>query len=411
MMRRTTPIATACVALLLAVSACGSGGDGSREKPGGKNPGKESNSSAPERPTFDPPLAVSGAPTFTLNGSVMTYAAQDGAAYVMTDGKVEKVDLASGDPLWGASIEGLVERGSPSTFAGAVATIAGEPSLVFIYHKELAGTGTEADVKEDRIAVVSSKTGKLRWDVKAPDTGQTSSDWDDGRSLKLAGVTDDLIVIGADWDSDEHPVGTAVLNGTDGSLLWEKDVFATVAANGMVVAQAKNNTAYKMEAWVLGLDARSGKQVWTTPRGGLLDEPTSAGSGLVQSKDMNKSDGHNDLLDIKTGEKKALAIGECVYDEKSLLVCHHGDKKLVGYEQQSLKKLWSIEKDATEGGRVVPYFTTAWHGAVYTLAGGKDNVVLDGRTGKDKVADLGLEPDVVVKGYIIADEKVFPATK
>lgn len=405
-MKRTLHTTT-CLALALALSACGS--DADTAAGGGSGP------AAAPRIVHDPPLAVSDTPTFTWDqGDSPVAYSTDGAAYAVSDGSIVKRDLSSGEVIWQTTIDGLektsmaVRRDLDDTSRRQppLGTVAGEPSLAFSYRKVVEGTGTEADIDEDRVAVVSAKTGALRWDVKLPETGKTPHD-DRPQEVLVSGITDDAVVVTISWDSDEG-VGTAAFDGADGSVLWERaNLMGSVAADGMVVAQQEDRTSFRPKAWVTGLSASTGTQVWTTARDGSLGLPYSAGAGLVQFLDENEAR-HNKLVDVKTGQEKAVAPGRCLYDEQSLLVCDGLGKELVAYRQETLEKLWSIEKGSAEGARVVPTLIDAWHGAVYTSVI-PATVVLDGATGKDKVTDLGVEPSVVVNGFIISKGRVLPA--
>jgi outer membrane protein assembly factor BamB len=399
-MRRTLHTTT-CLALAFALSACGSDGEQAAD-----------GAAATTRIVHDPPLGVPDTPTFTWDGgdSPVAYST-DGAAYAVSHGSILKRDLSSGEVVWNTAIDGLdttsmaVRRDLDDTSRRdtPLGTVAGEPSLAFTYRKVVEGTGTEADIDEDRVAVVSAKTGALRWDVKLPETGKTRHDIRPQQVL-VSGITDDTVVVTIDWDSDEG-VGTAAFDGADGSVVWERpDVVGSVAADGMVVARQEDRSGYRPKAWVSGLSARTGTQVWTTAKDGMPDMPYSAGPGLVQFVAMDAKVYKNTLADIRTGHEKAAAPGRCLYDEQSLLVCDGLGKDLVGYRQETLEKLWSIEL----GARVVPTLITAWHGAVYTSVI-PATVVLDGATGKDKVTDLGVEPSAVINGFIISKSRVLPA--
>jgi hypothetical protein len=397
-----------CIAMTLALSACGSDGENAV--------GGESGPSATTRVVHDPPLGVPDTPTFTLDTDEASIAySADGAGYALSEGNIHKRDLASGEVVWRTAIDGLAKT---STTVGReldddwrrqtpLGTIAGEPSLAFTYQKVVEGTGTEGDIDEERVAVISAKTGAVRWDVKMPETGKTSHDRAGARTVLVAGITDEAVVIANDWDSDEG-VGTAVLDGADGSVLWERPgVMGSVATDGMVVARQEDRT-FRPKAWVFGLSARTGTEVWATAKDGMPDVPYSAGPGLVQFVGMDEAVYQNALVDIRTGREKAVAPGRCLYDEQSLLVCEGLGKELAGYRQETLEKLWSIKKSGEQGARVVPDLITTWHGAVYTSVG-KATVVLDGTTGEDKVADLGVVPTVVVSGFIIAGSRVLAA--
>ena len=70
-----------------------------------------------------------------------------------------------------------------------------------------------------------------------------------------------------------------------------------------------------------------------------------------------------------------------------------GTDAVLGFDAAGVE-LWRITRDS---GRVPPTVTTAWHGMVYgyTDAG---PLVLDGRTGQDRVASATTAP-LLVNGY------------
>lgn len=125
---------------------------------------------------------------------------------------------------------------------------------------------------------------------------------------------------------------------------------------------------------------------------------------------VNRSDygnGHPFLLflDPATGTEKVKLEGEggfgistygdCLYDQRSVLVCTQ-DGVVTGYDARTVRKLWSLPDDAAN--RVAPArLTVAWHGALYGTTQGRQPIVLDARTGKDRSTEVGATPFWVSK--------------
>lgn len=130
---------------------------------------------------------------------------------------------------------------------------------------------------------------------------------------------------------------------------------------------------------------------------------------------LNEDSGGNALLVATASGKTAMAVQGtqvCADDGAGIFVCADKfDETLTGVDTRSRRVLWTLPDD--KAGRFAPDFITAYHGAVYASVA-TSPLILDARTGEDKVPNLAVTPAAVLPGYIIAEEGdglvAYPAT-
>lgn len=97
----------------------------------------------------------------------------------------------------------------------------------------------------------------------------------------------------------------------------------------------------------------------------------------------------------------------CRSDDQALTICslapYVGTDAVLGFDATGAE-LWRVTRDS---GRVPPTVTTAWHGMVYgyTDAG---PLVLDGRTGQDRITSAATAPLLVNEYFAVGADT--PAT-
>jgi hypothetical protein len=70
---------------------------------------------------------------------------------------------------------------------------------------------------------------------------------------------------------------------------------------------------------------------------------------------------------------------------------------VAGVEVSSGKTLWEISSATAD--RILPRVLSVRKGALYVTAAANGAVILDARTGKDKVTSIAVAPQLVVPGY------------
>nr|WP_281396828.1 PQQ-binding-like beta-propeller repeat protein [Streptomyces olivoverticillatus] len=172
-----------------------------------------------------------------------------------------------------------------------------------------------------------------------------------------------------------------------------------VVAGGRIVAMRKNSDTEQ----VVGLDAASGKDAWTSPRTGK--ELSAAGPDAVMTYEkVQDGDGaQNFLLDAATGAirntlPKDAPGSDCAYDGAAVTVCVDGsvNHKVAAYDLKTGQERWRLPDAA--GTRVAPTVSLVRAGLIYGMANGNP-VVLDAASGKDKENQPGIAP-YIADGYV-----------
>ncbi|MGC5329091.1 PQQ-binding-like beta-propeller repeat protein [Micromonospora sp. DT62] len=407
MRRRVAAGSAAVLALAVGVSGCAD------DKPPPPPPPQTASASPAESSALDPPLAFAAKPVRIPLPSRM-FQVRDGAAYLLEgNNALAAYDLATGARRWSAPLAGPpVRLGNTGPM---IAEVDGRPTAFVTYRVEIAGSGTVPDRTVLRVASFGLADGAPGWQSDVDDRGIP----DDG-SLgvdKVVAASSDHVVLSTDSYDTGGVSGdfTAVLDARTGKTRWTEPAFQARALDGDVVAGMSSEPhPDRTPSSTIGLAASDGSQVWaheeTRPVGNLINGPL--GGGLLQVYPVGRrGDGPNGIVDLKTGrEVIRLETGGsssvCRYDDESVVVCsqHLSSRNgtMVAYDATSHKRLWQVPEKGS--GREAPRITAARRGMVY---GSTSNgpLILDARTGQDKVTDLPFVPEVVVPGFGIEVEQ------
>lgn len=422
MVRRSGAVAAL---LVVAAGVACSGGDDDPQTARSGGEGTEAGGSGNERstttaPAHDPPLgfAEEGVHLGTVRDG--DYEVVDGAAYFVetveaTGGAEDALvaaDLATGEPIWSLPID--------DTFLGvwgapAVAEV-GDRTLVFATYGAVAeGTGTEADQEMLRIVAFDAANAADAEPVWATDIPATDIP-EEAREEVLGTSATDITpagVMAADTDhvvvsTDEGYRGafTLVLDAADGALRWAAPGFQAVALGGGVVAGLVEPGEVPVDFGQLAARAvADGAPVWQGPTDFVPDDRTiralgperlSAGGDVFAEDSFADSDATH-VFDLRRGTAMATFDGvhTCVADGEATIVCDSGEH-VVALDSASGETTWQLPDEAA--GRIAPRVTAARSGAVY---GETDDgaVILDARTGEDRVADAAIAPHTVAPGF------------
>jgi outer membrane protein assembly factor BamB len=199
---------------------------------------------------------------------------------------------------------------------------------------------------------------------------------------QIVAATSDLLVIGTD-DS------TIVLDSRTGMQRWAAAGFRPSALDAGVVVGANVSAAHAVAA----RNAADGKQTWSNAD--PFDRVEALGGGLVTVIGSTATR----LLEANTGKVRATMGGNhtCLWDAEAIVVCYTYADHVAGIEVSSGKTLWELS--STTADRIVPRILSIRRGALYVTAGGNGPVILDARTGRDRVTAVAVAPIRVVPGY------------
>jgi outer membrane protein assembly factor BamB len=104
-------------------------------------------------------------------------------------------------------------------------------------------------------------------------------------------------------------------------------------------------------------------------------------------------------MQAQTGTVKATLGGNhsCAHDSDTLIVCWAFTEHIAAVDAANGKVLWQLPD--TSADRIMPRISAVRRGMIYATAGGNGPVILDGRTGKDKVTSVAIAPTLVIPGY------------
>ncbi|MGC4765866.1 PQQ-binding-like beta-propeller repeat protein [Micromonospora sp. DT46] len=405
MRRRVAAGSAAVLALAVGVSGCS---DDTPPPP----PKTTATASPSESSALDPPLAFAAKPVRIPLPSRM-FQLRDGAAYLL-DGKnaLAAYDLATGARRWSAPLAGPpVRLGNTGPM---IAEVDGKPTAFVTYRVDIAGSGTVPARTVLRVASFGLADGAPGWQSDVDDRG-IPEDGSLGVDKVVAASSDHVVLSTDSYDTGVSGDFTAVLDARTGKVRWTKPAFQARALDGDVVAGMTSGAdAHRVPSSTIGLAASDGSQVWaheeTKPAGNLINGPL--GGGLLQVYPVGRrGDGSNGIVDIRTGrEVIRLETGGgasvCRYDDESVVVCSQHlvsrTGTMVAYDTTSHERLWQVP--GKDSGREAPKITAARRGVVY---GSTSNgpLILDARTGQDRVTDLPFVPEVVVPGFGIDVEQ------
>jgi outer membrane protein assembly factor BamB len=320
-----------------------------------------------------------------------------GAAVVARSAKNDY--LWAYDPGW-VSEDGLA--------APALATVNGA-KLVFTAHwARQKGTGTTADRQMLRVVALASATGRPKWtkdiDVPAglPEAYHDVGEWLPRVNLHPAVSDGRHIAVAFDYSGHGIDTGdfTIVLDAAQGEQRWQKGFFQPAGFAGDALLGIRREPGLK-EPLAMALATADGDTQWDL-RSDSLPDPIGDGLGVViESRDLGAPGpaSRTHVMSAETG--KALVVLDngykCHFDRQETIVCgwlplYKRDPHVVAIDRKSGKQLWELPDDAAK--RLAPRIIGACRGAVYGAVTkdeiGDDEtsyVILDARTGKDKVAE------------------------
>ncbi|GGO70367.1 PQQ-binding-like beta-propeller repeat protein [Nonomuraea cavernae] len=282
-------------------------------------------------------------------------------------------------------------------------SIRGRPTVLAPFLVEAPGQGTTPGRPLVEVVSIDPENGQIDWRTEIPIKGWTGMRGPSDVEVSFAGVTGGVGVLRiVDPSLSARRGDTYALDLSSRKVRWSMRGFEARAVGAGVVTGQQPGSGPTPRVRVRGIDARTGRQRWASPRDAYLVQVFAAGPSKAVVRGHTDPAGklYVEVVEIATGravtvteEKPGKApprVLNCLYDEQATAVCS-GSDWVGALDAQTGSWLWSITKG---GGRLVPFVTGAWHGVVY---GRTDNgpVVLDGRTGADRETQPGVAPSVV----------------
>lgn len=425
-MRRTLVIA-ACLGVVLTAAGCGGDVDGSASAPSGSAPAAQPPTSAePAAKTADPPMAFDknapvGLPAGALRANVagavtsVFMTLRDRTGYIVTPTALNVVDVLTGRQKWTVPFER--QPGDPYNQSGPFVNTTGprppavgDKLVVAAVPVVIPEKGTTPAYIALSVVAADVAKGAKVWQAETKVSEDQYADASNAVT-KVVAITDKAVIASYARSSDEHV--TVALDPVSGKTLWERKDYDAASVYGDIVVGADYNVAENSSmVQATALDLATGAQKWVGAARSASVVVTPADPALVVLTRTDYGDGHAFLLflDPATGAEKGKIEGErgfgmssygnCYYDEQSVVVCNASDV-LTAYDAKTAAKLWTLPDQAAN--RVAPGITVVWHGAVYGETGGRQPIVLDAKTGKDRETDdVGIFPSLVSKYVGIA---------
>lgn len=293
------------------------------------------------------------------------------------------VGLSGARPLWSKPI--ATEFMSAHWTPVRVVVVDGKPRVLLSYLARLKGSGTQADSELLRVVAVDAADGTRLWTVDVDDDKMpagTATRFSTFAPPEIVAASNDHVVIGT---SDS----AIVLDARTGNQRWAAAGFRPSALDGAVVVGANVSSAHAVAA----RNAADGKELWTNAD--PFDRVEALGGGLVTVIGTSSTR----LLEAATGKLRATQPGNhtCAWDTDAIVVCWGYVDHVAGVEVSSGKTLWEISSATAD--RILPRVLSVRKGALYVTAAANGAVILDARTGKDKVTSIAVAPQLVVPGY------------
>ncbi len=319
---------------------------------------------------------------FAVHGDTAYYLRDDAVASDIPT--LVAADLTAGRPRWSKPIatDSMSERWGPLK----IAVVDGKPRLFVSYLARLKGSGTQGDRELLRVIALEVADGTRVWTVDLDDDKMPT-----GPSTRFSTFSPPAIVAA----TGEHLVlavddSALVLDAKTGAQRWGAAGFRPAALDGGIVVGTATSPAGRK---VSGHHAADGKPAWsnTDP----FDRVDALGSGLVAVA----GSANTRLLEAKTGAVKATvpAHHTCAHDTEALVVCWDFTSHLAAIDAANGKLLWELPDKSAD--RIMPRITSVRRGVIYATAGTNGPVILDARTGKDKVTGVAVAPTLAVPGY------------
>jgi outer membrane protein assembly factor BamB len=370
-----------------ALTACATTTKGATAHPSPTTP-TVAPASAPAKPALpDPPLGFErdgvalGEPA---GGQFAVYA--DTAYYVRESPEAPALvaaDLTAARPKWSKPVytDLMPAHWTPLH----VVVIDGKPRVLLSYLARLKGSGTQADRELLRVLAMDAADGNRLWTVDIDDDKMPT-----GAATRFSTFIPPQIVAA---NSDSLVIGTddsaIVLDARTGNQRWAAAGFRPSALDAGMVVGANVSAAHAVAA----RNAADGKEAWSNAD--PFDRVEALGGGLVTVIGTTATR----LLEANTGKVRATMGGNhtCLWDADALAVCWSYADHVAGIEVSSGKTLWELS--TTMADRIVPRILSVRKGALYGIAGGNGPVIIDARTGRDRVTSANIAPIRVVPGY------------
>ncbi len=319
---------------------------------------------------------------FAVYGDTAYYLRDDASATDIPS--LVAADLTAGRPRWSKPIatDSMTDRWGPLR----VAVVDGKPRLFVSYLARLKGSGTQGDRELLRVIALEAADGTRAWTVDLDDDKMPAGPATRFSTFSpptVVAVTAEHVVLAID-DS------AIVLDAKTGTQRWSAAGFRPAALEGTtVVGTSVSATGRK----ATGRAAADGIQAWSNAD--PFDKIDNLGSGLVTVTGSASTR----LLEAKTGTVKATLPGghTCAHDGETLVVCWNFTQHLAALDATNGKVLWELPDKSAD--RIMPAVSSVRRGMIYATAGSNGPVILDARTGKDKVTSVAIAPTLVVPGY------------
>ncbi|ALE86657.1 hypothetical protein [Pseudonocardia sp. HH130629-09] len=213
-----------------------------------------------------------------------------------------------------------------------------------------------------------------------------------GFTVYVAGVVGTTAIVSA---AAADTALTAAVDLASDRLMWSvPDVAAQLLTDDTVVVSLRDLARSELR----GLSLADGRPRWAGVDGSTV-WPVGASQALVNLRTVENAWGGSQVIDTATGRPVDSPLNgqpgwSCRSDEQDLTICslapYTGTDAVLAFDDDGTE-LWRITRDS---GRAIPTVTAAWHGMVYgyTDAG---PVILDGRTGTDRVPTASAAPSLV----------------
>jgi len=327
-------------------------------------------------------------------------------AFVSTTDRLLVIDARSGRVSALAPPDGTAEHFTWNGFVGEdpvnpplLANVKGRQLVLAAFAVKIPGEGTAPSTMAMDLVAVDAASGRL-----LSHTAATLDSQFDGANLSsldtaVVGVSGQIAVariLGAGRKSE-----TFAFDLSKGAVLWTQNSFeASGVAGSVVVGALTSDTSGYYD--LVGMTVADGHKAWSL--GDQMDYLNVFPSGpsllVAISSDSSGGNWKLQLIDPRTGAVRqstdgAFGAARCSFDGGTLTVCSESSglvRWAAAFDTTTLSWLWNLPDE--ESGRVAPLVTSVWHGNVY---GSTENgpVIIDGRTGTDKVTDPGAAPYVV----------------
>lgn len=306
-------------------------------------------------------------------------------------GDVLAVFAPDGEPLQRSGSSGWV--GSNSAGAPVVGEVDGRPVVLAAFTTRHAGVGTQRSRRYAEVVEVDAGTLARRW-ITQIEISDEMSIYSGPVVAVVVGILPGRAVVEVSQD-DRHDLHLIDLK--NGKIVWSKPNHgpSVVAGNVIVTVVDKNPDLRGFS--LVGLASADGRELWSDNSYGQDIKVGPSGGGIVvvsgaadnlYLRMVDPTDGAIKSVIEQEGSLGRTQLGvDCLFDQKTSMVCSMDDRWLSMFDTSSRKWLWRLPDDSA--GRVAPKVNFAWHGAVYGET--RDGpVVIDAMTGKDREVNPGI---------------------